>query len=895
MNILHPASETSTRPIGAFGRIDVVQDATFNDLVQRSAGALNVPMAALSFFDADCEWFKACHGILLDRWPLQDSLFLISSPQTRVQCIADLALDARGAVAGTGSQAFGFPPRSYLGAAVLDSRQEVIGVLSVFSSSPREYSQRDMIALSNLADLVSVRLATRVPAKTGGSVPAGPSDDLDEGPLAAAFVRLNHLLEEEIASRKATEEQLRREKEFSDAAISSLPGAFYMFSESGTMLRWNVSFTKASGYSNMEVAARSPLDFIVPEDRELVADAIRRVFAERREVTIEARFQHRSGEIAPYIFTGKPLDVAGETVLIGVGRDISERKHAEEQVIQAKQRLDLALASSRLALWDWDLLTNTVYFNEGWAQIIGAPEREVIIRGNEVVDWNHPDDREIFTKALTSAVLGAAAYFTAEYRIQNEAGEWIWISGRGKVTERDAGGKAVRMTGTSENVTSRKQAEERAEFLATRDPLTGLPNRMLLNDRLEQGIAGAARTRSRMAFMFIDLDRFKTINDSLGHHVGDELLKQVAARLASCVRATDTVARLGGDEFAVILEDLKDEEGARHVAESMITSLASPIFTGNLQLNTSCSIGIGLFPDDGRDSATLMKNADAAMYHAKEKGRNNYQFFSADMNAKVLERLSVENYLRLALRRNELLLHYQPRISFETGEMVGVEALIRWQHPRRGLILPDKFISVAEDSGLIAAIGEWVLEEACGQAREWQRRGLTDLKVSVNLSAGQARDGDSLLNAIERALSTSGLNARFLELELTETLLMKNIGEKTELLKRLGTRGISLSIDDFGTGYSSLYYLKALPVDSLKIDASFVRDIVEDPNDEAIIRAIVAMSHSMQLRVVAEGVETDAQFTALKALGCNEYQGFLYARPLPVDEFEARFLPGAAG
>jgi diguanylate cyclase (GGDEF)-like protein/PAS domain S-box-containing protein len=898
MIVSRPAQEARTRPIGAFGRIEMAQDAKFNELVQRSAGALGATMAALSFFDRDSEWFKACHGIYLEHWALQDSLFRVGAPLTRVQCITDLALDARGAAAGlTGPHA----PRSWLGAAVLDSRQEVIGVLSVFASAPREYSQRDMIALSNLADLVSVRLATRTRSKSA-DVPAQVPADVDEGPLAAAFVRLNSLLEEEISTRKAAEEQLRHEKEFSDAAISSLPGAFYMFKADGKMLRWNISLTEASGYTNAEVAQRHPLDFILPEDREQVAAAIRRVFAEHKEVSVEARFRHSSGQVTPFLFTGKPLDFGGETVLIGVGRDISERKRVEQQIVQAKQRLDLALASSRLALWDWDLLTNTVYFNEGWAQIIGAPAREVIIRGDEVMDWNHPDDRDAFTRALTNAALGAAAYFTAEYRIQNENEEWIWISSRGKVTERDNGGKAVRMTGTSENITARKLAEERAEFLATRDTLTGLPNRMLLNDRLEQGIAGAARGKSRLAFMFIDLDRFKTINDSLGHHVGDELLKQVAARLASCVRATDTVARLGGDEFAVILEDLKDEEGAQYVAENMIAALASPIFTGNLQLNTSCSIGIGMFPEDGRDSATLMKNADAAMYHAKEKGRNNYQFFSSDMNAKVLERLSLENYLRLALRRNELMLYYQPRVSFETGKMVGVEALLRWQHPRHGMILPDKFISVAEDSGLIVSIGEWVLKEACAQVRQWQQRGaqrgLGDLKVSVNLSSGQARDGNGLFRAIDYALNTSGLNARFLELELTETLLMKNTGGKERdssdagiaLLNQLGARGVSLSIDDFGTGYSSLYYLKSLPVDSVKIDGSFVRDIVEDPNDEAIIRAIVAMSHSMQLKVVAEAVETDAQFTALKALGCDEYHGYLFARPLSVEEFEQRFL-----
>jgi diguanylate cyclase (GGDEF)-like protein len=446
------------------------------------------------------------------------------------------------------------------------------------------------------------------------------------------------------------------------------------------------------------------------------------------------------------------------------------------------------------------------------------------------------------------------------------------------------------MTGTSTNVTKRRMAEERAEYLATRDALTGLPNRVLLHDRLEQAVVNAARVHGGFAFMFIDLDRFKTINDSLGHHAGDELLKGVAQRLTDCVRASDTVARLGGDEFAVILENLGgDEDGAQNVAQKMIASMAAPMLVEGQALNTSCSIGISTFPADGRDSGTLMKNADVAMYYAKEKGRNNYQFFSAEMNTRAQERLSVENYLRLALRRNELVLHYQPRLRIADGALVGVEALIRWQHPRRGLITPDKFIDIAEDSGLIVPIGEWVLGAACAQLREWQRTVRPDLHVSVNISVGQISDGKRIYGALQSALATSGIDPATLELEITESHLMQDIQEKVELLNRLGELGVGLSIDDFGTGYSSLSYLKTLPVDSIKIDSSFVRDIGVDPNDEAIITAILAMAHSLRLSVVAEGVETEAQLAKLKALGCDEYQGYIEAPALAAAEFERRY------
>lgn len=918
-------SSTSLRAAGSFGKVVSGSERPLRDLVKRAAIASDADVAMLSFLDGEIEWCKCCEGAAVGEWPRTTSLWAPLHHDSAGDESGVLVIPALGDLSGWASHPLSAEVPELTSAAlapVRDADGQVAGMLAVFSLAAREYSQAERESLANLARLVSTRLMLQRPAATTAptqeepaakttrqktraeaappaqsATPPAPSrhteaEQIDQGALASELLRLSQQLEEEMAGRQSAQSQLQRERSFSDAAIAALPGAFYMFNQAGRMLRWNTSFIEASGYNDHEVAERKPVDFIIPEDQPQVMKAIAKVFSERREVTIEARFLHKSGAVVPYLFTGRAIDFDGEPVLIGVGRDITDRKRAEQQLMQTKERLHLALTGSGLAMWDWDLSTNTVYFNEGWAALLGSTAREAIHHGDEVFDWNHPDDKEIFRSALVAAVKGESDLFTAEYRVLNDSGEWVWIHTRGKVTERDGDGQATRMTGVSENISERKAAEERAEFLATRDPLTGLPNRMLLNDRLEQGIAAAARSKKKLAFMFIDLDRFKFINDSLGHHIGDELLKQVATRLTSCVRATDTVARLGGDEFAVIIAELKDEQGAKQVAENMIAGLAAPIFTGNLQLNTSGSIGIGVFPDDGRDSATLMKNADAAMYHAKEKGRNNFQFFSADMNTRVLERLSIENYLRKAVHQDELVLYYQPRVDFETGEMVGVEALLRWRHPRRGLLTPDKFISVAEESGLIVGMGEWVLNEAMGQVHEWQKAGLSDLKVSVNLSVSQLRDADAFMGVVDDALKRTGLNPRFLELELTETLLMQNIKEKTELLNRLGEKGISLSIDDFGTGYSSLYYLKTLPVDSVKIDGSFVRDIVIDPNDEAIIRAIVAMAHSMQLRVVAEAVETDAQFTALKSLGCDEYQGYLSSAPLAVDEFEDRYLPG---
>ncbi len=840
-------------------------EPVFDDLVRRAQEALHAPMAWLSFHDGHREWVKAGIGIGFAELPGRRSLVFGGGMPTGFQEVED----ARATPMAAHALVAGEPRVRFLAVAPLfTSDGHALGALAVADRVPRRLAPAERSALENLATLAMARLEARRAAATGVD------------PLAAA------------QRTEELEDRLAKEREFTEAVIESLPGAFFLFSAEGEMLRWNARLQAATGYSSLEIAALKPPDLVAPADRASFERAIREALESGRESSVELPMVDKAGTARPYAFGCRPVRIAGEPCVLGTGRDITERKRAEERTLRDKERLDLALTGSRLALWDWDLATNRIYFSEGWATLLGEPMRETTLPAEQLRTWNHPDDRAIFDAAIANAVGGVSEAFECEFRVRHASGDWIWVHSRGKVTQRGPDGRALRMTGTSTNVTKRKEAEERAEYLATRDALTGLPNRVLLHDRLEQAIVGAARARASFAFMFIDLDRFKTINDSLGHDVGDELLKRVAARLTACVRASDTVARLGGDEFAVIVENLRDEEdeGARQVAEKMILAMASPMLVGSQHLNTSCSIGISLYPADGKDSATLMKHADVAMYYAKEKGRNNYQFFSAEMNQRAQERLSVENYLRLALRRGELQLHYQPRIRVSDGAMVAVEALIRWMHPRRGLLAPGKFIDVAEDSGLIVPMGEWVLERACLQLRDWQRRLGPGLKVSVNLSVSQVSDGERLYRAVAGAIRKAGIEPPCVELELTESLLMQNVGEKAALLNRLGELGVGLAIDDFGTGYSSLSYLKKLPVDAIKIDSSFVSDIGRDPNDEAIIRAIIAMAHSLRLSVVAEGVETEAQLAALAALGCDEYQGFFASPALPPAEFERRYV-----
>jgi diguanylate cyclase (GGDEF)-like protein len=489
-----------------------------------------------------------------------------------------------------------------------------------------------------------------------------------------------------------------------------------------------------------------------------------------------------------------------------------------------------------------------------------------------------------FKRAPLAAKAGLHGAFAFSIRSQNEVLGVMEFFSRDSVVPDEALVQITRSIGSQVGqFLARKQAELRVRHLANFDDLTGLPNRSMFHQRFSHALAQARRNARNLTILFIDLDRFKNINDTLGHAAGDRVLKVIAERLRGCLRESDTVGRLGGDEFVVLMEDPSQPAQVGLVAQKIIKAVAEPIALDSREVHITASVGISTYPADGADVESLMKNADIAMYRAKDQGKNTYQFYSAQMNIHTVERLAMESDLRRALEREEFLLHYQPRIAIDSTRIAAVEALLRWQQPAKALVPPAQFIPLAEETGLIVPIGEWALKTACALNKSWQDRGLPRLRMAVNLSARQfAQKG--LVQTVARVLGETGLPAAALEFEITESMVMVNAQEAAAVLKRLKDMGAYISIDDFGTGYSSLGYLKRFPIDSVKIDKSFVQDLPGDEDDAAITSAIIAMAHHLKIKTVAEGVETEAQLRFLRELGCDEMQGYLFSRPLPQDE-----------
>ena len=537
-------------------------------------------------------------------------------------------------------------------------------------------------------------------------------------------------------------------------------------------------------------------------------------------------------------------------------------------------------AQAPLAIWTIDREGKILECNDKLPEYVGST-REKIIGLNLLTDVK---DHSLI-EPIRRAIAGEAVIFESPYISSTGNRNSIYQFHFQPVTLDD---EFAFVLAFAEDISARKVAEAYVEHMAHHDALTGLANRSLLNDRLKQAIANAQRSHHIQAVLFIDLDHFKEVNDTVGHTAGDALLIEVAHRLRECVRESDTLARIGGDEFVILLTNITGINDCSRVAEKMIATVALPISVENHVFNITTSVGIAVWPNDGGDAEALMRNADVAMYHAKNSGRNNYQFFAQEMNAHALESMAMEAALRNALKRNEFLLHYQPQIDFASGRIIGAESLLRWQHPELGLVPPGRFIPIAEERGLIGKLGDWVLHAVCRQAVVWQKAGIRLVPIAVNISALQFKEG-ALRDSVLSALDESGLAPEFLVLEITESVLMDDVDQAINVLRELGEMGIAIEIDDFGTGYSSLSYLKRLPIHRLKIDQSFVRDLTTDPDDAAIIGAIISMARNLKLEIIAEGVETAAQAAFLHAQGCQAMQGFLFSRPQAADDF-ARLL-----
>lgn len=562
--------------------------------------------------------------------------------------------------------------------------------------------------------------------------------------------------------------------------------------------------------------------------------------------------------------------------LIGFVSHRSKRHETERIASESELRkLSRAVEQSASSVMITNLQGEIQYVNPKFSEVTGYASAEVLGKTPGILKSGETD-LSIYQEM--SAALLAGKEWRGEYKNRKKNGELFWCL-ESVSCIRDSEGAVTHFVAVIEDISERKFNEETIRHLAYFDPLTELPNRRHFQEQLEQATAWCSRSDCQLALLYIDLDRFKTANDTLGHGVGDELLKIIGQRLAQGLREGDVISRLGGDEFAVIATNIHRSEDAANVAEKIIETVRQPLIINGHELYITTSVGISLYPADTADSGELVKNADIALYQAKEKGKNTFQFYSEKTNALTLSNLQIESDLRNAIKRSELFLEFQPQIDLKTGLVYGVEALVRWQHPVHGLIPPVKFIPLAEETNLIVPIGDWVLQTACQQLKKWGDAGLPPFSMAVNLSAVQFRR-EGLLDSVRKALAESGVDSGRLELEITESALMKNPEEAGSILRSLMELGVKVSIDDFGTGYSSLSYLKRFPVSILKIDQSFVRDIVNSSDDQAIAEAIIALARGMDLMVIAEGVETESQLKILTLLGCDKVQGYFFSRPI---------------
>ncbi|NPT34447.1 sensor domain-containing protein [Paraburkholderia xenovorans] len=703
---------------------------------------------------------------------------------------------------------------------------------------------------------------------------------------AAFFV-----LADDVTDQINAEAEAQRSNQMLEAVIDNIPQRIFWKDLESRYLGCNMAFARDAGLAYPEqVVGKSDADMpwrdfsslLNDHDREVASTGVPKM---NFEVDLMIDGVHRTTVTSKLPFTDGDGRVIG---VLGSYTDITERKRADLALRLQSRALDASV--NAILITAPSPAGNLIeYVNPAFMRITGYDAAEAIGHDCRLLQR---DDRDQEGVALIRQALAANREVSAVVRNYRKDGALFWNQlFIAPVPDQD--GVITHHIGVINDVTDLMRYQEQLEYQANYDSLTRLPNRNLLRDRLQHALIVAQRHHKGVAVVFIDLDGFKNVNDSLGHSVGDRLLSVVAERLARCTRTSDTVARHGGDEFVIVMTDTVDEKSLIAWMERVRVSISEPVWLDGTELYVGCSMGASLFPQDGEDAETLMKKADLAMYRAKDMGRNTFQFYQPEMNASAGTRLNLERRLRRALRDNQFLLHYQPQVDIVSGQIVGTEALVRWRDPEVGLVPPSSFIPVAEESGLIGPLSEWVLREACRQNKAWQDEGLPPARVSVNLSARVFQQRD-IAKLVTQVLDETGLEPQYLELELTESTIMRNAEEAVSMLNELHALGIGLAIDDFGTGYSSLSYLKRFPVDRLKIDRSFVSDIGISGDDETITSAIIALAHSLKLQVIAEGVETSAQLDFLKERACDEMQGFYFAKPLSTDAI-SELLQGGVG
>ena len=696
-------------------------------------------------------------------------------------------------------------------------------------------------------------------------------------------------LEKREREIELSRQALREKERMLTTLMSNLDGMVYRCRNDE---HWTMEFVSngcyhLTGYRPEELLHNSHLSYKElehPEDRARVREEITAALLENRRFFVEYRIQCRDGEIKWVWERGVGIhDEAGNVITLeGFVENVTERKLSTQALQQAERSFRSIFENATEGIFQTSPDGRYLNVNPALAAIYGFSSGAELIAS--IGDIQHqiytdPSRRAEFMRMMRES--GVVTNFVSE--IRRKDGDDIWISENARAVQ-DEAGNLLFYEGTVEDVTETKLNQEKLEHLANHDPVTGLPNRLLMNDRLRQMMLSAQRSKSIVAVALVDLDHFKLINDTFGHNRGDQLLQTMSHRMLACVREADTVVRLGGDEFVLLLSGAGRGEAMSQVVQRVLQTIARPSQIEGRELSVSCSVGVSIFPRDGRDVQTLLKNADTAMYKAKELGRNNFQFYSPEMNTVITERLEMQSALRRAVEHKQFALLYQPKVDLVTGQIAGMEALLRVKGENGELSLPENFITLAEESGLIVQIGEWVMREACNFNKSLQERGLPPMRVAINLSARHLTRYD-LVRAVEQALQHAELSAEYLELELTESMVMHDPEGVIATLAQLQALGIQLSIDDFGTGYSSLSYLKRFPVASLKIDQSFVRELGQDENAAAIVKAIISLGHSLDMKVIAEGVETEKQMSFFLENRCDAMQGFLFSRPLSAGEF----------